>query len=73
MWGKLKSQKQSWRAGSSGSKGVITGIPLSVNMRELVENLKVHSSSVRNAKRMTRKAQKNHVWKVRVEYKTKVL
>ena len=42
----------------NGSKGVISGIPLSVKMGELLENLKEKNSSVKNAKRMTRGIEK---------------
>lgn len=34
---------------------MITGVPLSISMRELVEYLRVHNSAVKMAKRMTRR------------------
>lgn len=34
---------------------MITWVPLSISMRELVEYLRVHNSAVKMAKRMTRR------------------
>lgn len=54
-----------------GSKGVIYGIPLTVNMKELVENLRMKNRSVKSAVRMTRGKEKVETESVLVEFETK--
>lgn len=39
---------------TDSGRGVISGLSLTVNMKELVKNLRMHNGSVKNAKRMTR-------------------
>ncbi|XP_045913420.1 uncharacterized protein LOC123975742 [Micropterus dolomieu] len=56
---------------SGGSKGVIYGIPLTVNMKELVENLRMKNRSVKSAVRMTRGVEKVETESVLVEFETK--
>uniref|UniRef100_A0A0E9RPP5 Uncharacterized protein n=1 Tax=Anguilla anguilla TaxID=7936 RepID=A0A0E9RPP5_ANGAN len=41
-----------------GCKGVISGLPLVVSMKQLVENLRVRNRLVKSAKRMTRGVEK---------------
>lgn len=53
---------------SNGSKGVISGVPLNVSMRELMENLKVREGSVKSVKRMTRGVEKIETETVLVEF-----
>lgn len=38
----------------NGCKGVISGVPLCVSMKQLVDNVKVRNSAIKSAKRMTR-------------------
>ena len=73
--GKVKVAK-TVRVGEKGageSKGVIAGIPLSVGMKELVDNLKVRNSTVRNAKRMTRGVEKKETETVLIEFEAEVV
>lgn len=52
----------------NGSKGVISGVPLNVSMRELMENLKVREGSVKSVIRMTRGIEKMETETVLVEF-----
>lgn len=56
---------------NGGSKGMIYGIPLNVNMKELVENLRMKNRSVKSAVRMTRGVEKVETESVLVEFETK--
>lgn len=56
---------------NGGSKGMIYGIPLTVNMKELVENLRMKNRSVKSAVRMTRGVEKVETESVLVEFETK--
>lgn len=42
----------------SGCKGVISGVPLSVSMKELVEHMKACNNTVKDAKRMNEELRK---------------
>lgn len=57
-----KAKKISWvRMGEKkvgGCKAVMSRVPLSVGMKELVKNLRVRNRSVKSAKRMTRGVEK---------------
>ena len=59
--------------GCSGCKGVISGVPISVSIREVVENLRLRNSSVKSVKRMTRGVEKKEIETVLVEFVEKVL
>lgn len=56
----------------SGCKGVIYGVPLTVNMGELVENLRVRNSSMKSVNRITRGGEKRETETVLVEFEGKV-
>jgi len=56
---------------NAGSKGVMYGIPLTINMKELVENLRMKNRSVKSAVRMTRGVEKVETESVLVEFETK--
>ena len=56
-----------------GCKGVIAGVPLSVNMKQLVDNLKVRNRAVRSAKRMTRGVEKKETETVLVEFEARAI
>ncbi|XP_067275529.1 uncharacterized protein [Pseudorasbora parva] len=56
---------------TGGSKGVVYGIPRTVSMKEMVENLKRQNRSVKNAVRMTRGIEKIETESVLVEFETK--
>ncbi|XP_014891407.1 uncharacterized protein LOC106949576 isoform X3 [Poecilia latipinna] len=53
------------------SKGIITGVPLSVNMKDLVENLKERNKEIKGARRMTRGAERIETETVLLEFETK--
>ncbi len=54
----------------SGGEGVITGVPLSVTMRELVVNLRVCNSAVKDVGRMTRGVEKTETETLVVEFES---
>lgn len=59
------------RVGTSGSKGVIYGIPLTTQMSELVKNLREKCDAVQSAKRLTRGVEKKATESVLIEFNTK--
>ncbi|XP_041927035.1 uncharacterized protein LOC121690512 [Alosa sapidissima] len=70
--GKTKVVK-SVKVGDQGSKGVIYGIPLSVDMKELVKNIKEKCDAVQSAKRLTRGFEKTETESVVIQFSTKEL
>lgn len=56
-----------------GCKGIISGIPVSVGMTELVENLQIRNKTVKSARRMTKGSEKKETETVMVEFEAKVL
>lgn len=55
----------------NGDKGVISGVPLGVYMKDLVENLQVRNSAVKGAKRMTKGGDKKETETVLVDFDVK--
>lgn len=58
---------------SSRCTGVISGVPITVSMQSLVENMRVQNRSVKSAKRMKRGAEKRGTETILIEFDTKVL
>ena len=61
------------KVGEQGSKGVIYGIPLAIEMKELVKNLKEKCGAVQSAKRLTKGIEKKETESVLVQFSTKEL
>ena len=61
------------KVGEQGSKGVIYGIPLTTEMKELVKNLKEKCEAVQSAKRLTKGAEKKETESVLGQFSTKKL
>lgn len=51
-----------------GSRGVITGVPISVRMEEMRENLTVYNNTVKGVKRMTKGKEKKETETVLIEF-----
>lgn len=54
-------------------KGIMAGVPLMVNIKEIVENLRMRNGSVKSAKRMTRGIDKKETESVLIEFDCKDL
>ena len=68
--GKAKVVKVA-RVGSEGCKGVIYGIPLTMQMGDLVKNLKEKCGAVLSATRLTRGAEKKETESVLIQFSTR--
>lgn len=68
---KVKTTARVGERSTSGNKGVIVGVPLNVNMKDLMENLKLRNGEVKGARRMTRGPEKVETETVVVEFDTK--
>lgn len=60
------------KLGENGSKGVIYGIPVTVEIKDLIKNLKLRCGAVKDAKRLTRGFEKTESESVLVEFNLKV-
>ena len=58
---------------SLGCKGVITGVPLGISMKVVMENLRIRNTTVKDVKRMTRDAEKKESERVVVEFDAKTI
>lgn len=61
------------KVGDQGNSGVIYGIPLTIEMKELVRNLKEKCDSVQSAKRLTKGVEKKETESVLVQFNSKEL
>lgn len=61
------------KVGEQGREGVIYGIPLTIEMKELVKHLKEKCESVQSAKRLTKGVEKKETESVLVQFNTKEL
>lgn len=53
---------------TNGCKGVIYGVPIHVNVREIVESIKVENSTVKSVRRMTKGVEKKETESVLIEF-----
>lgn len=73
--GKVKVQKVAivGERRVNGCKGVIYGIPINVNNKEIMENMRVGNFTVKNVKRLTKGIEKKETESILIEFEEKEL